>query len=330
MNGEIAAALAAVVRRLEDMLPPLAAAVDRATERVVALATLAGPPVPGPPQAFAPLTTAAEVVRVPGESTARPVVMPVLPPAATAPTGPAVAPPALAAALTPTSAPLAVAPSAPASAAPAAAIQTVVREVGEAVRPLVEPQLLEGPRAQLDVYSFARAVAFRLTPVAGTTPTVAAAPEPVAASLAPASGLEAFVVPVSAVTSSPAVSGTQPTLPGPTPLAPATGGLRPPPVTPVAPPAPPARPAAPPPAPSVAPAERIIRLPEPPPAATEVEVSGQFTFNGGISVQITAETIDLEHAEEVARAIAEAVLEEIERLLDRDRFRAGLPTVTTA
>ena len=59
-------------------------------------------------------------------------------------------------------------------------------------------------------------------------------------------------------------------------------------------------------------------------------MSGQVTINGGINVQITAETVDVEHAEETARVIAEDVLEAIERLVERDRFRRGLATGRTA
>jgi hypothetical protein len=53
------------------------------------------------------------------------------------------------------------------------------------------------------------------------------------------------------------------------------------------------------------------------------------TLNGGVTVQINAQTVDREHAEETARAIAQGLLEELQRLTERERFRAGLPPAAT-
>ena len=66
--------------------------------------------------------------------------------------------------------------------------------------------------------------------------------------------------------------------------------------------------------------------PAPEPATTTVT---PFTFNGGIHVQIAATTIDRDHAQETARTIAGHVLTEINRITERDRFRRGLPPLST-
>ncbi len=52
--------------------------------------------------------------------------------------------------------------------------------------------------------------------------------------------------------------------------------------------------------------------------------SSSVTFNGGIHVQITAQTVDTAHAEETARVIANQVLREMNRLTEQSRFRRGL------
>jgi hypothetical protein len=74
---------------------------------------------------------------------------------------------------------------------------------------------------------------------------------------------------------------------------------------------------------SQSPATNLI----PPPRAEPL--SGQtltpITFNGGIHVQITAQNIDREHADETARLIAGQVLQEITRLTEQDRFLRGFP-----
>ena len=51
-----------------------------------------------------------------------------------------------------------------------------------------------------------------------------------------------------------------------------------------------------------------------------------ITIQGGIHVQITAQTIDPAHAEATARTIADQMLKELNRITERDRFRRGLPT----
>jgi hypothetical protein len=55
------------------------------------------------------------------------------------------------------------------------------------------------------------------------------------------------------------------------------------------------------------------------PAAAAMQVSG------GITVNINADRIDLDNAPATARLIAESLMEELQRLMDRDRFRRGLP-----
>lgn len=62
------------------------------------------------------------------------------------------------------------------------------------------------------------------------------------------------------------------------------------------------------------------------PAATAAPTDpAPVQFNGGIQVQVTAHTLDLDHAEETARQIAERVRQEINRLTAQDRVRRGLP-----
>lgn len=74
--------------------------------------------------------------------------------------------------------------------------------------------------------------------------------------------------------------------------------------------------------------EKIMKPPEAP-AAPEA-AAAPLTVNGGVSVQVSAQTVDMENAEATARVIASHVLEELNRLVERDRFRRGLPTAATA
>jgi hypothetical protein len=71
----------------------------------------------------------------------------------------------------------------------------------------------------------------------------------------------------------------------------------------------------------------VASLPPPrsqaPPEASTSPAS--MTFNGGIHVQITTQTVDMAHADETARVIANQVLQEINRITDQSRFRRGLP-----
>ncbi len=67
-----------------------------------------------------------------------------------------------------------------------------------------------------------------------------------------------------------------------------------------------------------------------PKAAAPAAGTAPVTLNGGVNVQITAETIDLDNAEETARRIAAHVLDELERLTELQRFRRGLPTEALA
>lgn len=61
------------------------------------------------------------------------------------------------------------------------------------------------------------------------------------------------------------------------------------------------------------------------PPIVEPSPSTTMNFQGGIHVQITAQKIDRDHAQETARVIAGHVLKEINRITDRERFRRGLP-----
>lgn len=74
-----------------------------------------------------------------------------------------------------------------------------------------------------------------------------------------------------------------------------------------------------------------IDLIPPPPkiSATTESTVASTTFNGGIHVTITAQTIDPSTANETARSIAGQVLREIDRLTEQDRFRRGLSSSPT-
>jgi len=62
------------------------------------------------------------------------------------------------------------------------------------------------------------------------------------------------------------------------------------------------------------------------PAAPSGPAAGPVTLNGGITVQVLAQTLDREHADETARVIARSMLDELRRLTERERLRSGLPT----
>lgn len=67
-----------------------------------------------------------------------------------------------------------------------------------------------------------------------------------------------------------------------------------------------------------------------PPATTATAAApaaaAPVAVQGGITVQITAETVSMENAEATARAIAEHIYEELARLTQADRFGRGLST----
>ena len=67
--------------------------------------------------------------------------------------------------------------------------------------------------------------------------------------------------------------------------------------------------------------EGAALMPAPAPAAT-----AGITLNGGVQVQIYAQTIDRDNAEATARMLADQLLEELNRLTELERFRRGLPT----
>jgi hypothetical protein len=76
--------------------------------------------------------------------------------------------------------------------------------------------------------------------------------------------------------------------------------------------------------------ERIMGAPPAAPAPAGTGTAGPTTLNGGVTVNITAERVDLDTAEETARTIAAHVLEELNRLVEADRFRRGLTTAAVA
>jgi hypothetical protein len=82
-----------------------------------------------------------------------------------------------------------------------------------------------------------------------------------------------------------------------------------------------------------------ILTPRPVPPTSEVTAAattavpagtatGGLTVNDGIHIQITAERVDRDNADETARLIADRVLAEIQRQLELGRFRRGLSTGT--
>jgi hypothetical protein len=70
----------------------------------------------------------------------------------------------------------------------------------------------------------------------------------------------------------------------------------------------------------------------PPPAAgaSAAALAAPVQVNGGITVNVSAERIDADTAPATARMIAEHLMEELQRLIDRDRFRRGLPGAARA
>jgi hypothetical protein len=64
--------------------------------------------------------------------------------------------------------------------------------------------------------------------------------------------------------------------------------------------------------------------PQSPTVETASPHTPPITIQGGIHVQITAQTIDPAHAEATARTIADQMLKELNRITERDRFRRGL------
>ncbi|MFF1321255.1 hypothetical protein ACFVZZ_17740 [Streptomyces chartreusis] len=60
--------------------------------------------------------------------------------------------------------------------------------------------------------------------------------------------------------------------------------------------------------------------------AGQAERGAALTLNGGVHIAVNAEHLDAEHADETARRLARSMLDELRRLTERERFRAGLPT----
>ncbi|MGW1359325.1 hypothetical protein ACWCQP_18130 [Streptomyces chartreusis] len=66
--------------------------------------------------------------------------------------------------------------------------------------------------------------------------------------------------------------------------------------------------------------------PEPSTPTAKPPSPAPLTLNGGIHIQITTDAVDAEHTDETARRLARSMLDELRRLTERERFRAGLPT----
>ena len=74
--------------------------------------------------------------------------------------------------------------------------------------------------------------------------------------------------------------------------------------------------------------ERVLATPpsrEPLPRPAQ-----QTTVNGGVTVQVRAETVSMDNAEATARVLATHLVDEIARLTQADRFARGLPTGAAA
>lgn len=67
-----------------------------------------------------------------------------------------------------------------------------------------------------------------------------------------------------------------------------------------------------------------LAIPPSPQPVKQPDAISTTNFNGGIHVQISAQTVDQAHAQETARAIAEKVMQEVNRISERNRFRRGL------
>ena len=79
------------------------------------------------------------------------------------------------------------------------------------------------------------------------------------------------------------------------------------------------------------PAPELERALTAPPATTGPTATGApVAVQGGITVQISAETVSMDNAEETARVIATHLADELARLTQADRFGRGLPTTGIA
>lgn len=70
----------------------------------------------------------------------------------------------------------------------------------------------------------------------------------------------------------------------------------------------------------------LPRAPAVLPSRDKSGATPSLTLNGGITVNITGARIDGENAQATARAIAESIMQEVQRLAEVERFRRGLPT----
>ena len=71
--------------------------------------------------------------------------------------------------------------------------------------------------------------------------------------------------------------------------------------------------------------EKVLTEPAPT-AAPPKPAAEPVTVNGGVTVQVRAETVSMENAEATARVLAVHLVDELARLTQADRFRRGLPT----
>lgn len=76
-----------------------------------------------------------------------------------------------------------------------------------------------------------------------------------------------------------------------------------------------------------APAPQLEGVLQTPPAAAPAAAGGAATtLHGGVTVNVRAETVSMDNAEETARVIAVHLVDELGRLAQADRFGRGLPT----
>jgi hypothetical protein len=318
---DVAMAIREQSRQLEGALLSTTRALDRAVDRVAGALPGAEPAVSGPPALAAPAVPSV----APGFNPARvvtatsvPVLVTAVGAAASEPVGtstgaavPAIAPPAVG--IPVGGEPTIASPVSIPAEEPVPAVGDILRDVvaslARAAEPLVElVEALSPPAAGTTI---AEQVASATGAPTATVVTPIPAPS---ASLTPGAAIE----PTSgqAIVSRAAGAALSPLAGLATPAAeiPAVGASVPALRAPALPTAGPL-------------VEQILSVPQP---SREVPAAGEVTITGGVNVQVSAETIDLENAEETARVMASHVLEELNRLVERDRFRRGLPTAPTA
>jgi hypothetical protein len=75
--------------------------------------------------------------------------------------------------------------------------------------------------------------------------------------------------------------------------------------------------------------EAILVAPPAAPAPAPAAAGPPVTVNG-LSVEVRAETVSMDNAEQTARVLASHLVDELARLTQADRFGRGLPTGAAA